>query len=156
MEYDQRVIIRFLLNEKINAHEIVQKLQAQFDEHAYKPRRVRFWITEARFDRQDLHDEICTGKSPLDDLDAKILDILDKSPFEAACLISEILGIAHLTVLLHLHDSIGFNSFHLYWISHLLTNDLRKKRKEYAKAILPFLHAAERDIWYYLMTGEES
>jgi hypothetical protein len=48
-------------------------------------------------------------------------------------------------VLLHLHNSIGFRSFHLHWVPHLLTHDLREKRNEYAKVILSFLHAAERD-----------
>jgi hypothetical protein len=31
-----------------------------------------------------------------------------------------------------------------------------RKRKEYARAILPFLHVAERDIWHHLVTGNES
>jgi hypothetical protein len=34
--------------------------------------------------RQDLHDKIRTGRPPLHDLDAKILAILDKYPFESA------------------------------------------------------------------------
>jgi hypothetical protein len=97
--------------------------------------------------RQDLHDEIRTGKPPLDDLDAKILVILDKYPFELARSIAETLRVTHSTVLLylHLHDSIDFRSFDLYWVPHLLTHDLREKRKEYAKTILSFLHAAEYD-----------
>jgi hypothetical protein len=41
-------------------------------------------------------------------------------------------------------------------MSHLLAHDLREKRKEYAKAMLPFLHATERDNWHYLVTGDES
>jgi hypothetical protein len=41
-------------------------------------------------------------------------------------------------------------------VPHLLTHDLREKQKEYAKAILPFLHTAERDIWHHLVTGDES
>jgi hypothetical protein len=36
-------------------------------------------------------------------------------------------------VLLHLHDSIDFRSFHLCWIPHLLTHDLREKQKKYTK-----------------------
>jgi hypothetical protein len=92
----------------------------------------------------------------LDDLDAKILAILDKSPFESARSIAETLGIAHSTVLLHLHDSMSFRSFHLHWVLHLLTHDLREKRNVYAKAMLPFLHAAERDSWHHLVTGDES
>jgi hypothetical protein len=42
------------------------------------------------------------------------------------------------------------------WVPHLLTHDVREKRKEYAKNMLPFLHAAERDGWYRLVTGDES
>jgi hypothetical protein len=99
MKYDQRVIIRFLCNREIDAREIEERLQAQFDEHIYKFLTVRFWIAEAGFGRQDFHDEIRTRRSPLDDLDAKFLAILDKSPFEAAHSISERLLIAHSIVL---------------------------------------------------------
>jgi hypothetical protein len=81
MEYDQRMIIQFLWNEGIDANQITARLQAQFGEHAYKFRTVRFWIAEVRLGRQDFHDEIRTGISPLDDLDAKTFAILDKSPF---------------------------------------------------------------------------
>jgi hypothetical protein len=114
MEYDQRVIIRFLLNKGIYAHEIADRFQGQFDEYAYKLRTVRFLITEIRFGHQDLHDEIRTRKSPLDDLDAKILVILNKFPFESARSIAETLRVAQSTILLHLHDSIVFRSFHLH------------------------------------------
>jgi hypothetical protein len=44
----------------------------------------------------------------------------------------------------------------LYRVPHLLTHDLCEKRKEYAKAMLPFLHVAERDSWHHLVTGDES
>jgi hypothetical protein len=36
MEYDQRIIIKFVLNEKADARDIADRLQAQFDKHAYK------------------------------------------------------------------------------------------------------------------------
>jgi hypothetical protein len=135
------------LNEGADARDIADKLQTQFGEHAYKLWTIQFWITEVRLGRQDLHDEIGTGRPSLDDLDTKILDILNKFPFEfeSARSITETLHIAHSTVLLHLYNSIGFRSFHLYQVPHLLTHDLREKRKEYTKAILPFLHTAERD-----------
>jgi hypothetical protein len=53
-------------------------------------------------------------------------------------------------------DSIGFKSFHLHWVTHLLMHDLREKRKEYARAMLPFLHAAKDDDCHHLVTGDES
>jgi hypothetical protein len=31
-----------------------------------------------------------------------------------------------------------------------------EKQKEHARAMLPFLHAAERDDWHHLVTGDES
>jgi hypothetical protein len=40
---------------------------------------------------------------------------LEKSPFKSAHSIVETLDFAHLGMLLHLHDYIGFRSFHLHW-----------------------------------------
>jgi hypothetical protein len=84
MEYDQRVIIGFLHNERANAHDIIWRFQVQFAQNAYALGTVQFCIGEVRRGRQDVHDENCMGRPPFDDLDAKILDILDKSPVKSA------------------------------------------------------------------------
>jgi hypothetical protein len=47
MEYDQRVIINFFWNERIDARHIADRLYAQFGEHIYQLRTIRFWIAEA-------------------------------------------------------------------------------------------------------------
>jgi hypothetical protein len=73
--YYQRVIMRFVWNEGTDANQISTRFQAQFGRHADKLRTVRFWITEVRFDHQDIENEIRTGRRPLDDLDAKFLAI---------------------------------------------------------------------------------
>jgi hypothetical protein len=117
---------------------------------------IEFWTTEIRLGRQDLPDKIRTRRPPLDDLHAKILAVSDKSPFELADLIAERLPIAATIVLRHLHDSIGFKSFHLHSVSHALTEDLHEKRKEHARAMSTFLHAAEHNGWHHLVTGDES
>jgi hypothetical protein len=75
MEYDQRVIIKFLWNERADARQIAARLQAQFGGRAYQLRTVEFWITEIWRGRQDVDDKIRSGRSPLDDLDGKILNI---------------------------------------------------------------------------------
>jgi hypothetical protein len=109
-----------------------------------------------RFGRQDLHDESRTGRPPLDDLDVKNLAIFQKSPFESARSIAESLSVGHATVLRHLHELLEFKSFHLRWVPHLLSDDLSQKRKESANVMLQFLHAAERDGFRHLVTGDES
>jgi hypothetical protein len=81
---------------------------------------------------------------------------LDKSSFKSARSIAETLRVAHSMVLLHLHDSIGFISFHLHWVLHLLMHDLHKKEKKYVKAMFPFLHVAKRDSWHHFVTSDES
>jgi hypothetical protein len=113
-------------------------------------------ITEVRLGRQDFRDAIRTGKSPLHDLDVKILAILHKSPFESPRSIAEILRIACLRVLLHFHDSIDLRSFHLGGVWHLLTRNLHEKRNKFAETILPFVHTAERDSRHDLATGNVS
>jgi hypothetical protein len=85
-----------------------------------------------------------------------MLAILDKSPFKSACSKAERLPVGHVTVLEHLHVSIGFKSFHLRWVPHLLTNDLWQKRKEYTSAMLPFVYTAQSDGWHHLVTCDES
>jgi hypothetical protein len=118
-----------------DCRQIAGRFQTQFGKNASQFRTVQFWITEIRLGRQDLHDAIRTGRPPLDDLDTKILTILDKCLFESAHSIAERLLIAHSTMLWHLHDSVDFKSFHLHWmwIPHLLIDDLREKRKEHAE-----------------------
>jgi hypothetical protein len=127
MEYDQRVIIKFLWNEEADVRQIAARLQAQFAEHAYQLRTVQFLITEIRRGRQELYDEIGSGRPPLDDLDGKFLAILEKYPLESAHSMAERLLVAHSTVLQHLHEYLWFKSFHLHWVPHLLTGDLREK-----------------------------
>jgi hypothetical protein len=59
-------------------------------------------------------------------------------------------------VLRHLRESIGFKSFHLRCVPHVVSADLRDKRREYAKRMLTFLRAAEHDGWHHFVTGDES
>jgi hypothetical protein len=40
MEYERRVIVKFLFNEVADARQIADRLRAQFHEDAYAPRTV--------------------------------------------------------------------------------------------------------------------
>jgi hypothetical protein len=114
IEYHKRIVFKFLQNKGTDAHNMQQRLQAQFGQDFYTFRTVQLWIGEIRRGRQDLHDENCTGRPPLDDLDAKILVILDKSPFESIRPIADTFRDNLAIVLRRLYDSIGFRLFHLH------------------------------------------
>jgi hypothetical protein len=81
---------------------------------------------------------------------------LDKSPFKSCRSIVKLLPIAHSRVLQHLHESFGFKSFHLHLVAYILTGNWREERKEYARAMLPFLHIAERNGCHHLVILNES
>jgi hypothetical protein len=48
MEYEQRVIIKFLFNDGLDPRQLVEKLEAQFHEDGYSLRAVQCWIGEVR------------------------------------------------------------------------------------------------------------
>jgi hypothetical protein len=56
MEYNRRVIIKFLFSERCDAGRIVERLEIQFHEDAYSLRSVQFRVAEIKRGREDLHD----------------------------------------------------------------------------------------------------
>jgi DNA-binding transcriptional ArsR family regulator len=62
--------------------------------------------------REDLHDEVRSGKPPIDFLGIRILVSLDKHPFHSVYAIAEALGVSHSTILSHLLESLGMKIFH--------------------------------------------
>jgi hypothetical protein len=116
MESDQRVIIKFLFNERHDANQILERLEAQFQEDAYSLRSVQFWIGEMKRGRKDLRDGQRSGRRPIDSLTAHIKVLLDENCFMSARSIAETLQVSHSTVLMPLREDLGFQSFHLRWI----------------------------------------
>jgi hypothetical protein len=101
--------------------------------------------------------EMCTGRPTMDDFDAKGGAIWNNYFFESPHFISKTLDVAHSTIVLHLHDFIGFRLFHLQWGPHLLTHDLRgKPGGGICAGHVAVLLAAKRDDWHYFVTDDQS
>jgi hypothetical protein len=58
-------------------------------------------------DPKNLHDEVRSGRPPMDFLDIRILTLLDEQPFHSDYSIAEALGVSHSTILGHLNESLG-------------------------------------------------
>jgi hypothetical protein len=108
---------------------VLSKLQTDYRQ-SLSNIQISFEQSDSRLQRygarQDLRDEIRSGRPPLDDLNSKFLAIVEKSPFESSDSITEGLLVRQSTVLLYLHESIGFKSFHFHWVPHLLSVDFSK------------------------------
>jgi transposase len=156
MEGEQRLLIKFLFNDGLDAHEITEKLSAQFNENAYSLRTVQFWVGELRRGGQDLHDAPRSGRPPDEHLATRILELLRENACESARSLADTLQVSHSTVLKHLLEDLHDNSFYLRWVPHLLIPELREQRCRYASEMIPLLIAATGDGWHHLATGDES
>jgi hypothetical protein len=115
MQYEQRVIIRFLYNEEVPSKQITTRLRAQYDEDGYKLRTVQDWCTKSRMGRNELKDEKRGGRPVIDYVDTQILVCFEKEPFRSATSLAEELKVSVRTVLRCLHDSLRMKNYHLRW-----------------------------------------
>jgi hypothetical protein len=103
-----------------------------------------------------LGDEPRSGRPPTDFLDIRILACLEKQPFRSACSIAEILNVSHTTILIHLHNALGMKLFHLTWIPHQLTEQLRITKIQKCQELLQLLETMETSKFHSPLTGAES
>jgi hypothetical protein len=106
MEYEQRIIIRFLHREGVAPDEIHTRLRAQFGDDTDSSRSVRRWCSYVQQGREDLHDGAPPGRPPIDFLDLQILGCLEKELFHSAYSLVEVLGVSRTTILNRLHGSL--------------------------------------------------
>jgi hypothetical protein len=81
MEYDQRVIIRFLYKERFSPGDIHTCLEAQLGDAIYSERSIWGWCQYVLQGREGLRNEVRSGRPPIDFLDIRILALLDEQLF---------------------------------------------------------------------------
>jgi hypothetical protein len=156
MEYDQRIIVRFLHKDGVQSDQIRTRLKAQFEDDTYSLRSVQLWCQYVRQGREDLRDEERSGKPSLEFIDSKIIACHNSDPFHPAYSIAEAIGISHSTVLNHLRDSLGMKNFHFRCIPQSLIDDLRQRRVAVCNELLPMLEAQNKKQFRDLVAGDES
>jgi hypothetical protein len=78
MRPEQRVIIRFLLKEKVHPTQIHKRLATQYGLETHSLGSVQYWCQLFDCGRQNLHDGPRSGRPPIDHLDAKIISCLER------------------------------------------------------------------------------
>jgi hypothetical protein len=86
---------------------------------------VKYSLHEIKSHRSDLSNRPSSGWLPLEDIDARILQVLEAEPWSSIRTIAEFLKIHASTVHLHLTTSLHMKSRHLKSVPHFLDDDLR-------------------------------
>jgi hypothetical protein len=94
----------------------------------------------------------------LEDIDARVLQVLEAEPCSLVRTIAEFLKIPASTVHLHLTTSLNMKSRRFEWVSHFLDDNdaLRAKRLEGAQKLLDVLQAQKRCHFRDLITGDRT
>jgi hypothetical protein len=99
------VIILFLGKERILPEDIYTCLEALFGDAIDSKRSIRPWCQYVRRGREDLHDEVRSGRPSIDFLDIRILALLDEQPFHSIYSVAKALGLSDSTILSHSRES---------------------------------------------------
>jgi hypothetical protein len=77
MEIEQRYVVICLHRKGMKLPAIVVELAAVYHEDAFNENRVKSWLREMKLHRSDLSDHPGSGQASLEDIDARILQLLE-------------------------------------------------------------------------------
>jgi hypothetical protein len=112
---------------------IIAELAAVYRQDTFDENGVKYWLHEIKLHRSDLSDRPSSGRPPLEDIDARILQVLEAEPWSSVRMIAEFLKIPASTVHLYRTTSLNMKNRHFKWIPHFFDDDLRAKRLEFAR-----------------------
>jgi hypothetical protein len=80
MEIEQTYVVSSLHRKGMKLHEIVAELAARDHENAFDESRMTYRLHEIKLRRSDLSDRPSSGRRPVEDIDARILQFLEAEP----------------------------------------------------------------------------
>jgi hypothetical protein len=88
---------------------------------------VKYWLHELKLHHSDLSNQPSSDRLPLEEIDARILQVLEAESWFSIRTIAEFLKIPASTVHLHLTTSFDMKSRLVKGVPHFLDDDLRVK-----------------------------
>jgi hypothetical protein len=107
MEIGQRDAVSYLHRKGMKLSAIGAELAVVYHEDAFDENKVKYWLHEIKLHRSDLGDRPSSGRPPLEDIDARILHVLEAGPWSSIRRIVEFLKIGASTMHLHLTTSLN-------------------------------------------------
>jgi transposase len=83
MEIEERYVVSYLHRKGMKLPAIVAELAAVHHENAFDENRVKYWLHEIKLHRSDLSDRPSSGRPPLEDIDARIRQVLEAEPWSS-------------------------------------------------------------------------
>jgi hypothetical protein len=156
MEIEQTSVMSYPHRKGMKLPMIVAELAAVYHEDALDESRMKSWLHEMKLHRSDLSDQPSSGRPPLEDIDARIMQLLETKPSSSGRTKAEFLKIPASTVHLYLTTSRNMKSRHFKWVPHFLDDDLRAKRLDGSQQLLDVLQAQERCRFRNRIAGDET
>jgi hypothetical protein len=127
IEIGQRYVVNHLQRKGMKLPAIAAKLAAVYYEDEFDENRVKYWLHEIKLYPSNLSDRPSYGRPSVEDIDARILQVLVAGPWSSVPAIAEFLKIPASTVHFHLTTLLNMKSRHFKWVPHFLDDDLRAK-----------------------------
>lgn len=156
MEIDQRSIVIYLHMQGKSPKVIEKEMKETLGDTAVKYSTITKYLRNAKFPQSSDAMEIEEQNCESDEINQKILDVLNEQPFASLRQIEQITGIPKSTVHYHLTIVLKFKNMNLKWIPHSLTDEQKYKRVSISKQLLKILRSAKHHSWNYFATGDES
>jgi hypothetical protein len=80
MEIEQRFVVSYLHRKEMKLPGTVDELAAVYHKDAFDENRVKYGLYEIKLQRSDLSDRPSSGRPQLEDIDARILQVLEAEP----------------------------------------------------------------------------
>jgi hypothetical protein len=106
MEIGQRHAVSYLHRKGMKLPAIVAEPAAVYHEDAFDESRMKYWLHQIKLHRSHLSDRASSGRPPLEDINARILQILEVESWSSLRTIAEFFKIFASTVHLHLTTSL--------------------------------------------------
>jgi hypothetical protein len=80
MEIEPRYVVNYLHRKGMKLPVIAAELAAVYHEDVFDENRMKYWLHEIKLHHFDLSDRPSSGRLPLEDINAQILQVLEAEP----------------------------------------------------------------------------